>query len=190
MPYPNQELAIAYGFNPRVVHSYNGQLYLRKQLNQIHQHLYDPNTENKQPHVPKVNMVSYLEDILDAKKFVPPGFEFSPQEPPANEILMARLRAKFWGARVITYRPFVKQILDFNSDKAEGGTVSPAYGHDQSGFNGPTIGPDVKHENDIDPQILEYAAKGIHALIESTRAFHGLDDKRFIITNVFGTAHA
>ena len=32
--------------------------------------------------------------------------------------------------------------------------------------------------------------KGVKALIESTRAFHGVEDKRFIITNVFGTAHA
>jgi hypothetical protein len=47
-----------------------------------------------------------------------------------------------------------------------------------------------KKKGDIDPQVVELAKKGIKALIESTRAFHGLGDKRPIITNVFGTAHA
>ncbi|KGQ02537.1 hypothetical protein BBAD15_g12250 [Beauveria bassiana D1-5] len=40
------------------------------------------------------------------------------------------------------------------------------------------------------PQLLVFARKAINALIESTRAFHGLGEKRPIITNVFGTAHA
>jgi hypothetical protein len=45
--------------------------------------------------------------------------------------------------------------------------------------------------NGKNQKILEYAASAIHALIESTRAFHGIEsDKRIIITNVFGTVHA
>lgn len=38
--------------------------------------------------------------------------------------------------------------------------------------------------------MVEYACKGIAALIKSTEAFHGLRNKRFGMTNVFGTAHA
>ena len=41
------------------------------------------------------------------------------------------------------------------------------------------------------PRALNYARRGIRALVESTRAFHGLDPtKRFIVTNHFTTAHA
>ncbi|KAK3933897.1 hypothetical protein QBC46DRAFT_274875, partial [Diplogelasinospora grovesii] len=54
----------------------------------------------------------------------------------------------------------------------------------------PAIGADARTPGDIPEQVIEYAAKGILALIESTRAFHNVEDKRFIITNVFGTAHA
>lgn len=43
---------------------------------------------------------------------------------------------------------------------------------------------------EITQDTIEYAKKGIRALIESTRAFHGLPDKRFVVTNIFGTAHA
>lgn len=38
--------------------------------------------------------------------------------------------------------------------------------------------------------VIDYALKGILALFKSTEAFHGLEDQRFIITNVFGTADA
>ncbi|GKU11591.1 unnamed protein product, partial [Fusarium langsethiae] len=50
--------------------------------------------------------------------------------------------------------------------------------------------PKARTHGDIDPIVVELAKKGIKALIESTRAFHGLGDKRPIITNIFGTAHA
>lgn len=184
MPYPNLELARAYGFNLRVLHSYHAQLYLRKKLNEIHQIFYDP---RKQPQT--FNIITYLQEALNLD-FMPPEFKFDPEDPPAKEILSVRLRAKYWGAQVITFRPFVKQILDFNSDRSAVGATGPASGGFGSEFSGPLIGPDVKHENDINPQIIEYAAKGIQALVESTRAFHSLEDKRFVITNVFGTAHA
>lgn len=193
MPYPNIDLARGYGFDMRVLHSYQSQLYLRKKLNEIHQMLYDP----KQPRIrislqsrpEDFDIITYLQDALNMR-FVPPEFKFDPDDPPAKDILSARLRAKYWGAHVITFRPFVKQILDFNSDRSAVRAAARMSAGLRGEFSGPVIGPDVEHESDIDPQILGYAEKGIRALIESTRAFHGLEDKRFVITNVFGTAHA
>ena len=189
MPYPNLELARVHGFDIRVLHSYHAQLYLRKKLNEIHKNLYDPTRPHPTPQ-PRhdFDIFAYLQEALDMR-FVPPEFEFDPDEPPARDLLSARLRAKYWGARVITFRPFVKQILDFNSAKSASETGIPVSGNYLVEFTGPAIGPDVKHENDINPWIVSYATKGIQALVESTRAFHNLE-KRFVITNVFGTAHA
>jgi hypothetical protein len=191
MPYPNINLAQQLGFDGHVLRSYLAQLYLRKSLNQIHGMLYNP--ENPIPlqassGQPGGNIIEYIQDSLDMR-FVPPEFKFNHDDPPAKDLLSARLRAKYWGAQVITYRPFVRQILEFNYNKLMAGESPMVAGSGgiRSGVSVPAIAPDA---SDIPPQVIEYAAKGIHALIESTRAFHGVPDKRYIITNVFGTAHA
>ncbi|EGU82153.1 hypothetical protein FOXB_07329, partial [Fusarium oxysporum f. sp. conglutinans Fo5176] len=94
---------------------------------------------------------------------------------------------------VITYRPFIRQILQF-SHSIKNHASSPNFPSVSSEFRqditAPVIHPKARTHGDIDPQVVELAKKGIKALIESTRAFHGLGDRRPIITNVFGTAHA
>lgn len=105
-------------------------------------------------------------------------------EPPADEILGARLRAKYYGALVVTYRDFLLKILEHSAAKS-------------SAFD--QISSDFKHGieatetlvDEIPTPVLEYAKACIRALIKSTTAFHGLpQDKRLIVTNVWGTAHA
>ncbi|KAL2014990.1 hypothetical protein VTK56DRAFT_6549 [Thermocarpiscus australiensis] len=49
---------------------------------------------------------------------------------------------------------------------------------------------DSAPKDETSKHVIEYATRGVRALIESTRAFHGLKEKRFIVTNIFGTAHA
>ena len=193
IPYPNPSLAQEFGFEQRVLTSFAAQLYLRKALNQVHQMLYDP-SKSQQSQLPQVlqgnfNIARYIEGALEMK-FVPPEFRFHEEDPPATDILAARLRAKYWGAQVITFRPFIKQILHFNVQKSATDSPVPALGDFRSDLAVPVIGPEVTTEKDIDARVIEYARKGIFALIQSTRAFHGLGPQRFIITNVFGTAHA
>ncbi|KAK3378604.1 hypothetical protein B0H63DRAFT_252269 [Podospora didyma] len=171
MPYPNIDILEYQGFDPHVLQSYLAQLYLRKSLNQIHQMLYNPENIQAQG-VPSANIIEYIQNSLDLR-FVPPTFKFKQSDAPAPDILSARLRAKYWGAQVITYRPFIRHILESNYIS----TDEP-------------VGAAPKPEHVITPEMTEYAVKGIRALVESTRAFHGVADKRFIITNVFGTAHA
>lgn len=188
MPYPNINLAEEAGFDGHVLRSYLAQLYLRKSLNSIHGMLYNP--EKPQPLLPTAgapggNIIDYIQRSLDMR-FVPPEFKFGHNDPPAGDILSARLRAKYWGAQVITYRPFVRQILELNFQKTVGPDSPMPPSDFRSDVSVPVIGPD----NGIPPEMIEYAVKGVRALIESTRAFHGLKEKRFIITNVFGTSHA
>ncbi|KAL1840440.1 hypothetical protein VTJ49DRAFT_478 [Mycothermus thermophilus] len=186
MPYPNIKMAEEAGFDQHVLQSYLAQLYLRKSLNQIHGMLYNPEKPLPATVAAGSNIIDYIQSLLDMR-FVPPEFKFDINDPPAGDILSARLRAKYWGAQVITYRPFVRQILEHNFQRTmalEG--QMPASVDFRSGVVVPVIGPDEK----IPAEMIEYARKGVRALIESTRAFHGLKEKRFIVTNVFGTAHA
>ncbi|KAL2264896.1 hypothetical protein VTJ83DRAFT_7406 [Remersonia thermophila] len=186
MPYPNIKMAEEAGFDQHVLQSYLAQLYLRKSLNQIHGMLYNPEKPLPATVAAGSNIIDYIQSLLDMR-FVPPEFMFNIDDPPAGDILSARLRAKYWGAQVITYRPFVRQILEHNFQRTmalEG--QMPAPEDFRSGVVVPVIGPDEK----IPPEMIEYARKGVRALVESTRAFHGLKEKRFIVTNVFGTAHA
>lgn len=94
---------------------------------------------------------------------IPPTMRWAEHDLPPDDILAARLRAKFHGAEVITYRPFLKMVLN----------------------RSPEIGLE-----DISPKIMNYSRLCIRAMVDSTRAFHGMGEGRLIVTNVWGTAHA
>jgi len=129
-------------------------------------------------------------------------------DPPATDILKARFRAKYYGAKVITYRPFLERVLEHNAarrskERAARDSIqeSPHLGNHYSGeqyktviADVPTIDPDKGNSEDaLDPKTIQHARNGITALIKSTTAFHGLGDpgeQRLIVTNAWGTAHA
>ncbi|TPX16940.1 uncharacterized protein E0L32_003502 [Thyridium curvatum] len=199
MPYPNNQVAELYGFTPDVLESYSAQLFLRKRLNEIHKAFYDASNP-KQDRGPMENNPTFasLQSSLEPPKWVPPHFRFTDDDPPATDILSARLRAKYWGARAILYRPFLRQILLFNHRMSESNgdpskannmieTMPGDYRHD---VDVPHLRPDAPPSEVISDDMTRCATLAVKALIESTRSFHGLQEKRFIITNVFGTAHA
>jgi hypothetical protein len=179
MPYPNSSMAFENGFDLRVIQSYMAQLYMRKRLNEIHRTLYSP---ERQFGLPTRTEIEQIERLLLNAQAVPPEFRFDPSDPPAGDILSARLRAKHWGAQNITYRPFIRYILDTNEINQR--TQRPPIPVDVAAEAGQTV-----QEYSL-AEVINFAQKGIKALIESTRAFHGMGDDRLIITNVFGTAHA
>lgn len=130
--------------------------------------------------------IQAVEKALENINIYAPNMCWNKDEPPANEILGARLRAKYYGAQVITYRKFLLKILEYSATKT-------------SVLNQLQASSNLKHGNEIlgalvheiPNPVLEYAKMCIQALINSTTAFHGLpQDKRLIVTNVWGTAHA
>ncbi|KAJ0100742.1 hypothetical protein J7T55_014281 [Diaporthe amygdali] len=177
------------GFSDEVTYSYAAQLYLRKRLNRISGSLYDP---DKKPNAEaQKKILAEIEKDLGEKSTVWLGpFKFDRDAPPARDILSARIRATFWGANVITYRPSIKTVLEFGHKRQNDVSAeSEAVPHENAGEWG-TVRSDPGSRSDIDQVVFKNARKGIDAVIKSTMAFHGLKDKRFIITNVFGTAHA
>jgi hypothetical protein len=194
MPYPNSVFAASHGFPGHVTEGYLAQLYLRKQLNKVHNLLYDPEKD-------KINLGHYqaMEDEINQiqtvlkrarHSWVPPYYQWNDDDPLPSDILSARLRAKYWGSQVILYRPFLRIILDGDAQPP------PMYSNEHTPPD-MMVTMDTNQRNtkvrtvDPHPRTIENAGLAIHALIESTRAFHGMDStQRIIITNVFGTAHA
>lgn len=194
MPHPN--MSMLEGFDQRVLDSYPAQLYLRTHLNSIHRMFYAPEKDDKETDTkeldPKFNNVGSVADAVSDMKWVAKSFAFKEDDPPATDLLAARLRAKYWGAQVITYRPFIRQILQW-SDSMQNHPSSPsgfAISEFRQGVAAPVIDPSARSPKEISDAVKEYAKRGIKALIESTRAFHALPPERPLITNVFGTAHA
>ncbi len=157
-------------------------------------------------------MLAELEkQLTEWREMLPSGLQWTDGEEPPGEINAARLRAKYYGARYIIFRPFLHYALhpsgpgpsakvpaDKPAAESEG-TIAPAAASSSlpSAFGvfsnrrasevvAPPVPPDYSH---ID-KVLRHACKNcIQAAMQSTAAFHGISH-RPIITNVFGTAHA
>ncbi|KAF4973009.1 hypothetical protein FSARC_586 [Fusarium sarcochroum] len=173
MPYPNMSLLD--GFEQPVLDSFLAHIYLRKHLNITHRTFSKPQA-TKQVDSIKTSSIDDMSQAISNMDWVPPSFKFAEDDLPADSILAARLRAKYWGAQVVTFRPFVLRVLRYQH------TV-----RDLPPTPGSTV---IGKLPGIHPEVMKGAEKGIAALIESTRAFHRLNKERQIITNVFGTAHA
>ncbi|KAI0877478.1 hypothetical protein GGS24DRAFT_120171 [Hypoxylon argillaceum] len=189
MPWPSAAFAVEKGIESDAASSYLAQLYLRKQLNRVHNLLYDPEREkaNSQDYQSVADEIQAIQAVLKSARnhWVPKTFEWDDDDPLPNEILGARLRAKYWGSQVILYRPFLRNILD-----GEAQTPSIFSNEHAPPDMMASVGTNQKRK-EYDPDTIDNARLAIRALIESTRAFHGLDsNQRIIITNIFGTAHA
>lgn len=191
MPHPN--MSLLRGFDQRILDSYPGQLYLRTHLNSIHRMFYAPDDPTKmRAGQEKFQNVDLVADAVSGMNWIAPSFAFKEADSPAGDILAARLRAKYWGAQMITYRPFIRQILQFTHSihQHPSSPNPPTWSEFRQDIIAPAIRPGAKSIREIEPRVVELARKGIKALVESTRAFHNLGEDRPIITNIFGTAHA
>ncbi|KFY89772.1 hypothetical protein V498_06293 [Pseudogymnoascus sp. VKM F-4517 (FW-2822)] len=174
MPWPNVETAVGMGFDVKNMECYNALLWLRKRLNHIHSELYGPGIQDgysleQMNHLSKLPFIDSLRESLEGSNAIAPSWTWNPDDPPSQSIFAARLRGKYYGGLVITYRPFLKMILDneFSARTPEG---------DQ---------PDY-----ISPMIMNHARSCIDSLIKSTQAFWNVPGVRPILTNRWGTAYA
>ncbi|TLS20594.1 uncharacterized protein PpBr36_11311 [Pyricularia pennisetigena] len=175
---PNLPHMIECGINERVAYSYHGQIWLRKTLNQAHTELYGPKSERE-----KFSLKPLVETLLQnltpgEDRWWPKHHPLEP-ETPADNILDARLRAKYWGAINIICRPVIKSILE--REYIQTNQVDASL--DRTDPLNEELDPDDSFVRDI-------AKRGINALLHSTKAFHGLKETRYIVTNIFGTAQA
>ena len=116
---------------------------------------------NKLPKFPYINAM--LEE-LNGVMVTNPNLVWSENDPPSSDILEARLRAKMYGAEVITTRHFLRMVLNSQYDGGKNIAISP--------------------------QIMEFAQQCIRAMFHSAQAFWGIKGGRLVVTNVWGTSHA
>ena len=131
---------------------------------------------------------------------LPDQLRWNDTDPPATDINVARLRAKYYGARYIIHRPFLNYAL--HSQNLRESLVrhleslpNPAYGSPPGRLDGAMPPPIPRGrssgEGDQVKEILRSAKQCIDAAMQSTEAFDGVRQKgRLVVTNIFGTAHA
>ncbi|OBT51349.1 hypothetical protein VE04_09078 [Pseudogymnoascus sp. 24MN13] len=170
MPWPNLAMAERNKeISAKASWCYSMQLVYRKKLNIIHRDLYGPGKENeyqlaevnKLPKFPYINaMLDELKKVMDTN----PNLVWGGDDPPSSDILEARLRAKMYGAEVITTRHFLRMVLNSRYDGNQNMVISAP--------------------------IMEFAQQCIRAMFHSAQAFWGIQGGRLVVTNVWGTSHA
>ncbi|KAE8397232.1 hypothetical protein BDV37DRAFT_292333 [Aspergillus pseudonomiae] len=193
---------------------YSAQIYLRKVLNRVHTELYKV---NKQGHT---HWSSHIQEILSTnlelwRNSLPPAMRWKDTDPPSEELTVARMRAKYYGARYIIYRPSLYHALHYYgqihlrapsaelSTEATANTasksqqISPSLNSGHGDTNKARLSSDIGPVSELTeiahrdlPTKLRRACKAcIDSAIQSTVAFDGING-RPVVTNIFGTAHA
>lgn len=169
---------------------YVAQMFLRKRLNKIHKEMYGDDCLN-QTLEDVTEMLEGHEAILGHwRRTLPPGLLWNDDDELPSDILAARLRAKYWGARYLVNRPFLDYALHIMPHIKDGRPIE-AVARDCNG--------NMRDKAEIhlfkaiermgDEVVWKAVGRCIDAAMHSTVAFDGVPD-RLIVTNIHGTAHA
>lgn len=170
---------------------YTAQLFLRRKLNQIHREMYGSDCLSQSLDQVRGTLGSYELLLHSWRESLPDGYKWDDQEKPADNILAARLRAKYYGARYLVNRPFLDYALHIMPAIKDGRSVRDV-ARDVHG--------EPRHEADVhifeaiqgmsESEIWRACRRCIEAAIQSTVAFDGVPEHDLIVTNIHGTAHA
>lgn len=126
------------------------------------------------------------------RSVLPEQLRWDDAEDPAEDINDARLRAKFYGAQYIIHRPFLRLTLDRevpieDAKSPRNSTFTPL----DERRTEPMAPPGADLGLDVPADILRSARICVGAAMQSTIAFDKIiRDRRLVVTNIFGTAHA
>ncbi|KAE8145200.1 hypothetical protein BDV25DRAFT_133996 [Aspergillus avenaceus] len=200
--------------NTMMMFFYSAQIHLRKVLNRVHTDLYKVEKQGS------THWSSHVQEILSMnlelwRNSLPSVMKWKDSDPPSKQINVARMRAKYYGARYIIHRPLLYHALHYygqigfraatDEPPAEATAmtgsksqqVSPSMTHSQSATNmarlssdiGPTSGLTGVAHRDLPTKLRRACKVCIDSAIASTLAFDGIEG-RPVVTNIFGTAHA
>jgi hypothetical protein len=149
---------------------------------------------------------------------LPGSLRWSDGDPPSNDINTARMRAKYYGARYIIYRPLLYHALHSTIPKASDMVDPPTSPSDQESSKSQYMSPPTPHSqrascmsrwssdmgvpgsprvkdrlgmpyDELSPKLRRACKICIESAISSTEAFDRING-RLVVTNIFGTAHA
>lgn len=163
---------------------------------------------------------SHVQEILSMnlelwRNSLPAVMKWKDTDPPSEEINVARMRAKYYGARYIIHRPLLYHALHYygqldlraSSDgpsteatamtSSKSQQISPSLNHSQGATNmarlssdiGPASGLTGIAHRDLPTKLRRACKVCIDSAMLSTVAFDGIKG-RPVVTNIFGTAHA
>ena len=169
---------------------YTSQMFLRKKLNQVHKEMYGDQCLT-QTLAQVGEMLRGHESILSYwRETLPPNLRWNDDDPPPSDILQARLRAKYWGARYVINRPFLDFALHIMPHAKDGRNIEDVA---KDVHNNPRDKAEIHLFKAIelmgDKEVWNASKRCIDAAEYSTVAFDGISG-RLIVTNIHGTAHA
>lgn len=200
-----------------ILRFYSQQIQLRRTLNDIHHNIYGKNKEKERlDAMPEFKIMAMLNENLDGWKEQLGELDWNDWNYKSSDINVARMRAKYYGAKYLIHRPALRYLLATRSGIGSANSSTPgsrpsespivaadhapqlpslANQHMQSGNRGPRrqseMAPPARMadltENEKDLQ--KSAGECVRAAIRSTQVFDDVPE-RIIITNIFGTAHA
>lgn len=171
---------------------HTAQMFLRRKLNQVHRELYGPDCLNQSLEEVR-EMLKGHERILGLwRESLPAALKWNDDDPPATDILAARLRAKYWSARYVVNRPFLDYALHILPHTAgDDGRRLEDMARDVHG--NPRRKAEIYLFEAIEgmgpSEIWQASKRCVDAAMQSTVALDGVPD-RLIVTNIHGTAHA
>ncbi|OJJ51851.1 hypothetical protein ASPSYDRAFT_63108 [Aspergillus sydowii CBS 593.65] len=185
--------------NTMMMFLYSAQIHLRKILNRVHTDLYKVEKQGETRWSPNVQEILSI-DLDLWRNSLPQKMRWSDNEPPSPDINVARMRAKYYGARYIIHRPLLYHALHYcGPNTAISSEVSPSLTHGQYAPSMTCMSNDLgsvrggngtAHMYRDLPQKLRRACKVcLLSAVRSTEAFDAIKG-RPVVTNIFGTAHA
>jgi hypothetical protein len=167
---------------------FTSQVYLRVRLNQIHKQLYGPGCEGLSLAETRFILQQHETIIEEWQKNLPASMSWNLKDPSPTNILHARLRAKYWGARYLINRPFLDYILHIKPQRTltvdEAASDSHRKSRCEAEFHLFRAISEMSEE-----EIQTGYQTCIEAAVKSTIAFENVLG-RLVVTNIHGTAHA
>ena len=159
---------------------YSAQIHLRKMLNRVHTDLYKSDKQNEQNNNFSTRVSEALMTNLETwRSNLPEAMKWNDKDPPADDINVARLRAKFYGASYIIHRPLLYKALHMPEFNTRNSLQRLSTGSE-------LFGTPIR---DLPLEVRRACRKCVEAAVASTVSFDGVRG-RPVVTNIFGTAHA
>jgi hypothetical protein len=167
---------------------FTSQVYLRKQLNQVHRQLHGLGCEELSLIEVQCTLRNHEATIGTWQRGLPASMSWDLDDLPPTDILHAQSRAKYWSLRYLINRPFLDFVLHIKPH--------PRFGADRTASNSHGK-PRHEAEFPLFRAISEMSAEEVQigyetcikAAEKSTTAFDSVLG-RLIVTNIHGTAHA
>jgi hypothetical protein len=185
---------------PDIHRFYSYQIQLRRTMNDIHTMLYKKSGPERKLNS-LLHLVGILEEGLESWRQILNDWQWDEDDYQSEDINVARMRAKYYGARYIIHRPLLQMALDMTtplpprikqdaSPENSDWTAMPSPGQKLPPHDMKPPAPRGGDPNrKLDQRHLHGAAECVKAALRSTTVFDKVP-KRLIITNIFGTAHA